>query len=312
MPECPSDAVATTSVSLESLRTWPLPIPSEDGDKETRGHVLIIGGSHEMPGAVILAATAALRAGAGKLTIATGASVAQLVALAIPESRVMALPETPQGGITAEAAERFNKLAEKVDAVLVGPGMQDEQAICRFVLQLLPKLGATKVVLDASAMGVVRDMAALQAAAGMAQPDDAPPSLLLTPHAGEMAYLTGQEKQRIVDDPCHSARTAARRWNAVVALKGSTTYVASPGQQAWRHVGGNIGLAISGSGDTLAGIICGLLARGAALEQAGVWGVALHARAGELLAARMGSLGYLAREIAAEVPALLDLYTERQ
>ncbi|MDB5842184.1 MAG: NAD(P)H-hydrate dehydratase, partial [Herminiimonas sp.] len=83
---------AISNLNVEALRNWPLPLPDSDGDKEQRGHILVIGGSRQMPGAVILAASAALRAGAGKLVIATGASVAQLVALAIPESRVIGLP----------------------------------------------------------------------------------------------------------------------------------------------------------------------------------------------------------------------------
>src|ERR1700731_2848692 len=143
-----SSDTGTTLLTVDALRRWPLPMPSADGDKEERGRVLVIGGSREMPGAVILGACAALRAGAGKLTIATGASVAQLVALAIPESRVIALPETAEGGIAASAADALDDLVQNIDAVLIGPGMQDEPATCGFVLALLPKLAGVKVILD--------------------------------------------------------------------------------------------------------------------------------------------------------------------
>lgn len=296
-------------LDAESLRNWPLPIPSGDGDKEDRGHVLVIGGSREMPGAVILAATAALRAGAGKLTVATGASVAQLVASALPESRVIGLPETEEGGILPGSAHLFDPLIGKVDAVLIGPGMQDEPAICAFVLSLLPKFIDTKIVLDACAMGVVRNMQTEHSQDHASQKNNADvrlANLVLTPHAGEMAHLTGDDKDSIQADPLPIACTAAKKWNAVVALKGPITFIASPTGEAWQHEGGNIGLAISGSGDTLAGIIAGLAARGATLEQATAWGVVLHAQAGEQLAQRVGSLGYLAREIAGEVPGLMD------
>src|SRR3954466_12454619 len=104
-------------VDAALLRAWPLPTPTMQADKEVRGHVLILGGSREMPGAVILAATAALRAGAGKLTIATGNSVAQLVALALPEARVIGLSETDQGGFTSEAVAKLDPLADKVTAI---------------------------------------------------------------------------------------------------------------------------------------------------------------------------------------------------
>jgi hydroxyethylthiazole kinase-like uncharacterized protein yjeF len=301
-----SDTLSRThTVDSALLRDWPLPMPSSEGDKEERGHVLILGGSREMPGAVILAATSALRAGAGKLTIATGASVAKLVALAIPESRVIALAETEAGGFTSEAVAALDPLADKVSAILIGPGMQDEVATAELVHGLLPRLEGsnTSVVLDACAMGAL-----LYRPRGV--PGDAPyrfaQPLILTPHAGEMAHLTGIEKEEITADPDRHATDAARNWNAVVALKGARTVIAAPDGQLWLHEGGNIGLAISGSGDTLAGVIAGLAARGATLPQATCWGVALHAQAGERLGARLGLLGYLAREIPDEIPALLE------
>jgi len=293
------------------LRGWPLPMPSSEGDKETRGHVLILGGSCDMPGAVILAATAAMRAGAGKLTIATGRSVAQLVALAIPESRVLGLAENAAGGFTVEAVAALDPLADKINAILVGPGMQDEAATARLVHALLPRLEGsdTSVLLDAEAMGAI-----LRApAAGGANDEDPvnPPfrfnvPVLLTPHAGEMAHLTGIDKDAILAAPDRHALEAAQRWNAVVALKGARTVIAAPDGTLWQHEGGNVGLATSGSGDVLAGIIAGLAARGAGLAQAASWGVALHARAGERLAERLGRLGYLARELPDEIPALME------
>src|SRR4051812_5495168 len=153
---------AVQQLNIDLLRNWPLPVHASDGDKEARGHVLVIGGSREMPGAVILAATAALRAGAGKLTVATGASVAQLVASAIPESRVIGLPETAAGGIANGAADLFDDLVGKVNAVLIGPGMQDEPAVCAFTHALLKKFTDTPVVLDACAMSAVRGSQAYQ------------------------------------------------------------------------------------------------------------------------------------------------------
>jgi len=285
------------------LRSWTLPIPSNEADKEDRGHVLVLGGSREMPGAVILAATAALRAGAGKLTIATGNSVAQLVALAIPESRVLGLAENADGGFKVEAVEALDPLADKISAILIGPGMRDEAATARMVHALLPRLegGDVRVLLDAEAMGAV-----LNPPAGGQAPFRFNTPVLLTPHAGEMAHLTGIAKDEIGGAPDRIALEAAQRWNAVVALKGARTVIAAPSGERWQHDGGNVGLATSGSGDVLAGIIAGLAARGADLTQAASWGVALHARAGERLAERMGKLGYLARELSDEVPSLLE------
>lgn len=292
----------TTPIDVDQalLHAWALPMPSPDSDKEGRGHVLIVGGSREMPGAVILAATAALRAGAGKLTIATGQSVAQLVALAIPEARVIGLAETDSGGFSADAATTLIALLPKIAAILVGPGMQDEVAAAALVHTMLPDLASNEVgvVLDACAMAAVARPAA-HPPFRFAQP------VVLTPHAGEMAHLHEDDKDAILADPIRHAQDAAARWNAVVALKGARTVIAAPDGAAWQHVGGNVGLATSGSGDTLAGIIAGLAARGATLAQATCWGVALHARAGEKLRQRFGPLGYLARDIPGEIPALL-------
>ena len=284
-----------TDISAALLRGWPLPMPTPDGDKEVRGHLLIIGGSREMPGAIILAATAALRSGAGKLTLATAASVAPQVAVAMPEAKVIGLEETAHGGFRREAKDRLAPLAGKVSAVLVGPGMSDDAASCELMRNLLPVFAGSRIIIDACAMNVVCNPVNFR----FAQP------VLLTPHAGELAHLTRQPKEAILADPQAAALEAAQRWNAVVALKGAATVIATPDGQCWSHEGGNVGLAISGSGDTLAGIITGLAARGAPLEQACAWGIALHALAGEQLALRFGLLGYLAREIPAEVPALL-------
>jgi ADP-dependent NAD(P)H-hydrate dehydratase len=115
------------------LRRWPLPRPDADADKEERGRVLVVGGTPETPGAILLAATAALRAGAGKVQIATGRSIAQAVALAVPEARVFALPETADGTIAAAAAEDIAARAEAAQAVLVGPGMLAEAEASRLL-----------------------------------------------------------------------------------------------------------------------------------------------------------------------------------
>lgn len=277
----------------ETLRRWPLPPLDDSADKEARGRVLVIGGSREVAGAVLLAGTAALRVGAGKLALATVASAAASLALAMPEARVIALPETRAGGIDPDGVEALESAVQGARAVLVGPGMMDPPATAELVERLMPRLHGRCVVLDARAMDVVTRLHRF----------DEP--VLLTPHAGEMAHLSGTPKEGVLADPQQAARDAAQRWNAVVALKGAQTVIARPDGGAWLHEGGNAGLATSGSGDTLAGAIAGLAARGATLEQACAWGVVLHARAGEQLAEQLGPVGYLARELPLEMLAVL-------
>ncbi|HSI49468.1 MAG TPA: NAD(P)H-hydrate dehydratase [Ideonella sp.] len=282
-------------VSPATLRDWPLPVHACTEDKESRGRALVIAGSREMAGAAILAGTAALRAGAGKLVIATAERLASRVAVAMPEARVVALPETAAGGFTAEGASLLAPFAKRAHAMLIGPGMLDEPASCAFVHALLAEV-ATPVVLDAGAMGAVNGHPRFES------------PVLLTPHAGEMAHLTGNAKEAILANPLPAALDAARRWHATVALKGACTCIAAADGRCWQHEAGNAGLATSGSGDALAGIITGLAARGASLEQAAAWGVALHAAAGRVLAERLGPIGFLARELPQEIPALMHAW----
>ena len=198
-----------------SLARWPLPDPGADADKEARGRVLVIAGSGEMPGAALLAGTAALRAGAGKLTLARPACVAQGLALALPESRVIALPETRGGGLAARGCEALAPLAAQVAAVVVGPGLCDERGSMAFVRRLLPLFRERTVVLDSIAMSVAAEEA-------FDQP------VLLTPHAGEMAHLCGLPKEVVAQEALQVACEAAIRWKACVVLKGASTVIATP------------------------------------------------------------------------------------
>ena len=281
------------TLSADTLRHWPLPATDDIADKEDRGHVVVVAGSREIPGAAVLAATAALRAGAGKLTIATAQSIAAGLALALPEARVIALPETPAGGLHFSGASLLDTCAAHASAVLIGPGLLDAESSCELIEALLEKLHKVPVILDALAMDVVLRKERFE------QP------VLLTPHAGEMAHLTLKPKDEVLSDALKAAQDNARGWNAVVALKGATTFIATPDGNCWCHTAGMAGLATSGSGDTLAGLMVGLAARGASLEQAAAWGVVLHALAGKRLTERVGPLGFLARELLAEIPAVM-------
>lgn len=282
-----------TAIDDELLRAWPLPDADSEGDKESRGRVLVLAGSREMPGAAVLAGEAALRAGCGKLVIATPQSAAQTVAGAVPEARVIALPEGSDGSPTRFGLPLLQAIAADTAALLVGPGMIGREGTLAFVHELLPLFHRSVVVLDALAMDIVRSVRRFEHAP------------LLTPHAGEMAHLTGHDKEVLQEEPLAVALRQAAAWNAVVALKGPVTAIATPQGRAWTHAAYVPGLGMSGSGDVLAGIVAGLAARGATPEQALAWGAALHARAGMTLADRIGTTGFLARELAAEVPAIM-------
>lgn len=272
------------------LERWRLPRPNEELGKKGRGHVLVIGGSAEIPGAAILGAVGALRAGAGTLEIATARPVAGQVAVAVPEARVRALPASRTGEI-ANLAPLYDDLGA-VDTILVGPGMRGGDATGRLLARAKRARTRATFIIDAGALDALGD--------------DAPGvHAILTPHAGEMAKLCDLTLRKVMADPEAIARQVAVRYRAVVALKGAATYVVAPDGRTWLNTAGNVGLGTSGSGDTLSGVIAGLCARGAAPEQAAVWGVYLHAKAGDRLARRMGQLGFLARELLDEIPPLL-------
>lgn len=287
------------------LRRRPLPEPSADGDKDERGRILVVGGAGEMPGAAALAALGALRAGAGKLQIATCVSAAQAVAIQVPEARVLALPETRAGALAAGARDRLDELASRADAVVVGPGLLESAVTSRMLAAWLLALPAIPVVIDAAALCAFdRDADRLAGARCLR---------ILTPHAGEAARLRGHAREHVEANALEVGIALAQRLRAVVVLKGGTSFVvdgsdaAASGPAVLSNRYGNVGLATSGSGDTLAGVIGGLAARGATPLQAAAWGVHLHAAAGDALARRLGgALGFLARELPAEIPVLMN------
>jgi hydroxyethylthiazole kinase-like uncharacterized protein yjeF len=293
-----------TLITPALLRRWPLPEIDGELGKEGRGRVLVVGGSEQIPGGVMLAAIGALRAGAGKIQIATSKSVAPAVAIAVPEARVIGLRQDRAGEIARGSERTIRREVGACDALLVGPGMRAPAAGVALISQWF-KLNSDSDGDSDSEATLVVDAAPLSAFRGDARPRREGARLILTPHAGEMASLCGIDRDEVLADPCSIARAVAARIGAVVALKGANTYVAAPDGKAFKNTAGNIGLGTSGSGDTLSGVIAGLCARGADPLQATVWGVYLHARAGDLLARRIGPLGFLARELLTEIPPLL-------
>jgi ADP-dependent NAD(P)H-hydrate dehydratase len=290
-------------VTLALLREWGLPGPG--ASKYDRGQVVVVGGDRRSPGAAMLAAEASLRVGAGRLTVVVAESVATAVAVALPESGVVALAETDEqiDGTAIEAAA--DDLGD-ADAVLVGPGLDDADQTRR-LLEHLPELvgESTVVVLDAYALGVLPDSGVAPAFAGR---------LVLTPNPAEAALLLdaarasndrdgdgdgGDSDDADLDD---EVRALARAYGAVVSCQGR---IAHPDGRLWVIGTGSGGLGTSGSGDVLAGAIAGLCARGASPEQAAVWATHAHAAAGDRLAVEVGPLGFLARELLLELPRVL-------
>jgi ADP-dependent NAD(P)H-hydrate dehydratase len=263
------------------LRDWPLPDPQ--GDKKSRGTVLVVGGARFTPGSVLLAGVSALRAGAGRLQLAVNASTAAALSIAVPEAKVVGLPEP---GV--DVPEELLKLAREADVLAIGPGLDDIDETARLMRELLAEASKdAAVVLDAYALGALSNNPDM--IAGRSQ------RVVLTPNVVEAEHLLGREPG---EDLAAAAHALAERYSATVSLYG---HIAAPDGGAWREESGDAGLGTSGSGDVRAGIVAGLLGRGAEPAQAACWGAFAHSVSGQRLAPRYGRTGFLARELVDEV-----------
>lgn len=277
----------------------PLPSLGEGQDKDARGTALIVGGSMFVPGAVSLVGEATLRAGAGKAKLATIERAAIGIGVAFPEAAIIALPIDDEGEIDATAHATLEHHVERCDALILGPGMLERPQTASLVEGLLGSAGsASSALLDAGALTAMRGKQELL------RERDKP--VVLTPHHGELAGLTGAAEAAIAHDPAKAAHDAAAAFGAIVALKASETLIADGHGGVLRYVSDVPGLGTAGSGDVLAGIIGGLLARGVDPLIAAAWGVWIHGEAGKLASAQVGPTGFLARDLVPHVPCLVS------
>ena len=267
----------------------------EQAHKGDFGHVLVIGGSRGKAGAAALAGMGALRSGAGLCTVATPAGVQPLVSGFAPELMTEALAETDTGSISTRAFE-YERVAEILNnktVLAIGPGVSQHRESSEFVRTLL-RDAKVPVVLDADG---------LNAFAGCAgELDGSARPLVLTPHPGEMARLTGLSTAQVQQDRVNIARAFAKQHHCIVVLKGRRTLVASPDGDVWVNMTGNPGMAKGGSGDVLTGVIAGLIAQHPERPvEAVVAAVYLHGLAGDLACKSLGEEAMLATDILANL-----------
>jgi hydroxyethylthiazole kinase-like uncharacterized protein yjeF len=260
------------------------------------GHVLILGGSRGKTGAAAMAGLAALRAGAGLVTVASGASAVPVIASHTPELMTEALPETADGAIATRAVEVLEGLLQGKDVVAVGPGLGTHPETVALVRHLAASLTAPLVV----------DADGLNALAGCPVPF-ASTAPVLTPHPGEMGRLTGKTAAEVQADRLAAARGFALAHRVAVVLKGYRTLTAFPDGRVWVNPTGSPAMATGGSGDILTGLIAGLLAQHPERrEQAIVAAVWLHGRCGELGAAAYGEKALIATDLLEFLPEAMD------
>jgi NAD(P)H-hydrate epimerase len=287
-------------------------VQSRDANKGRFGTVLVIAGSAGMAGAATLTGLSALRAGAGLVHLALPASVLDTAAVLAPELVLHALPETPERSHGGEGAlERVLELAEKADAVAIGPGLSGNTVTKTFVQTFVQQLSAQKpLVIDADGLNAVADggdeLFAHRTGA----------HTLLTPHPGEAGRLLARETGTVQAERAKAVRELAQKYRATVLLKGASTLIATNENEVHLYINrsGSVTLATAGSGDVLTGVLAALLAdreNGLSATDAARAGAFLHALAGEQCEKKQGTVGTIATEIRDALPkARRILYNE--
>ncbi|MCU1286998.1 MAG: hypothetical protein JWO13_3348 [Acidobacteriales bacterium] len=265
-----------------------------DSNKGRFGHVLVLGGSTGKAGAAAMAGMAALRAGAGLVTVGTPKSVLPVVAGFAPELMTEGLAETERGTFSILALETQRQFSAGKNVAAIGPGISRDREAAQFVRALMDRMQLA-TVLDADGLNAYEEHR--QYLNGNNRP------VVITPHPGEMARLTGKSVADIQSDRISVARQYAREHNLYVVLKGDHTVVAEPGGRVWINNTGNPGMATGGTGDILTGIIAGLIAqRPADIATAIIAGVYLHGMAGDLIRDEIGEASLIATDLLLGLP----------
>lgn len=259
------------------------PVRNRDAHKGDFGHVLIIGGDHGMGGAVRLSAEAALRVGAGLVSVATRPENVSLVCSTRPEIMCHGI----------QRADALSPLIEKATVIAFGPGLGKSDWSRDFFQQVISL--QKPMVVDADALNLLRESPIKKE------------QWILTPHPGEAARLLSSDVSVVQHDRHSALEKLHARYGGVIVLKGMQTLVSQKGRQAYCCDAGNPGMASGGMGDVLSGVIAGLIAQHFSLDDAAKIGVFLHATAGDLAAQANGERGLLAMDLMPHLQQLVNL-----
>jgi NAD(P)H-hydrate epimerase len=280
----------------EAMLAGIVPARKPDSHKGNYGHALILAGSPGKTGAAALAAQAAMRAGAGLVTVGLPASLNPILEVKLTEAMTEPLPEESGGFLGARALPRITELLQGKSVVAIGPGMGDHKetaVLMNWILEASP----APIVIDADGLNLLaRNIGALGRLKVPA---------VLTPHPGEMMRLTGKTTQQVQADRIGCARELARKCKVIVVLKGSRTVIAAPDGSIYINPTGNPGMASGGMGDALTGLITGLIAQGIGPLKASLLAVYVHGGIGDAIAAERSPIGILATDIIERIPAAL-------
>ncbi len=272
------------------------PKRTAESNKSDYGHVLVIAGSAGYTGAAYLTSQAAVRSGSGLVTLAIGRSLYEIMAAKLTEVMVRPFFETKDFSLSLLAEKELLAFSEKCDCLAIGPGISQNKETQSLVRSLVAKINKP-VVLDADGLnafaGHVNDLKTVKT------------PLVLTPHPGEMARLTGKSAEEIQKDRKNIALDFAREYNIVLVLKGHNTIVAGPDGKIYENQTGNPGMATGGTGDVLTGVIASFIGQGLAPFAAASLGVYFHGVAGDIAAKEKGMLSLTAGDLLEKLPDAL-------
>ncbi|MGE5484091.1 MAG: NAD(P)H-hydrate dehydratase [Ignavibacteriales bacterium] len=299
----PASSVGVETIEPDVVRSW-IGDRRANTHKGTYGHVLVVAGSSGLTGAAALCAEAALRCGAGLVTLGLPASLAPLMEVKLTEVMKLALPESRQGGenarvtLSREAAPAIAGFCRNASVLAFGPGISVGDEMRELTSQVVAEVDVP-LVIDADGLNCL-DPALLETRKGPA---------VVTPHPGEMSRLTRFTVHEIQGNRIGVATEFASKHSAVVVLKGERTVVASPGGRAYVNLTGNPGMASAGMGDILTGAIASLVGQGLDPLTAAASGVYLHGLAGDIAAEEVGPAGILAGDVLRRLPAARRVVT---
>lgn len=271
--------------------------------KGTYGRVLVVAGSTGMTGAAALASEAALRAGAGLVTLAIPKSLNPILEGLLPEVMTLPLSETEAGSLSVAAAAAILEFAEKTKSVLaIGPGISQHPDTVALVHQLARenqghKLGG-RMVIDADGLNAIAQNREIMSFLDR--------ETVLTPHPGEMARLTNTSVSILEEDRIRTAQTYASEHGVTLVFKGAPTVISAANGDVWINSTGNPGMGTGGMGDVLTGIIAGLMAQGLSGERAAALAVYIHGLAGDTVSERLGMHGLIASDVLKAVPEAIS------
>ena len=276
----------------------------KDSSKKDFGHIFILAGSRGMTGAAILAAKAALRSGAGLVTLGIPESLVSVVSSHVVEVMSLPLAETSEGTLSSSAFGKIKEFLGKSDVLLVGPGLSRNTQTQRLIRKAILE-SRIQTAIDADGINAWAGFLDKFKVGISCLPLDKKDLRIITPHPGEMARLLEIKTKDIQNKRREIARSFAKEYNLIVALKGYHTIVAAPDGSTYINKTGNSGMSTAGSGDVLVGIISAFLAQGLGSFDAVKFGVYIHGLAGDLATKEKTQLGLIASDIINYIPNVI-------